>query len=84
MTPMQKIVGDELRPEGGRDPEGVRLARAELERIYAVLDDRLAAGGPWLAGEAFTLAECAAAPALFYGNVVHRWDPTERPALDAY
>ena len=84
MTPMQKIVGDELRPEGGRDPEGVWLARAELERIYEVLDDHLAGGGPWLAGEAFTLAECAAAPALHYANVVHRWDPGRRPALDAY
>ena len=84
MTPMQKIVGDELRPEGGRDAEGVRLARAELDRIYEVLDDHLAEGGPWLAGEAFTLADCAAAPALFYANVVHRWDPGRRPALDAY
>jgi glutathione S-transferase len=83
-TPMQKIVGDELRPEGGRDPEGVRLARADLERAYDVLDDHVRAGGPWLAGEDFTLADCAAAPALFYANVVHRWDPERRAALDAY
>ena len=84
MTPMQKIVGDELRPEGGRDPEGVRLAREELDRIYAVLDAHLASGGPWLAGEPFTLADCAAAPALFYARVVHRWDEGSHPALTAY
>ena len=84
MTPMQKIVGDELRPEGGRDPEGVRLAREELDRAYGVLETHLATGGPWLAGESFTLAECAAAPALFYARVVHRWDEAGHPALTAY
>jgi glutathione S-transferase len=83
MTPMQKVVADELRPEGGRDPEGVRLARAELDRVYALLDDHLAAGGPWLAGEAFTLADCAAAPSLFYADWVEEIGPS-RPRLAAY
>jgi hypothetical protein len=41
MTPMQKIVGDSLRPEGGSDPEGVDQARATLDRAYALLDDAL-------------------------------------------
>jgi glutathione S-transferase len=80
MTPMQKIVGDNLRPAGRRDPEGVAQAHAELERAYAMLDARL--DGAWLAGDAFTLADCAAAPALHYGYVVHRWDGL--PALTRY
>ena len=64
---MQKIVGDRLRAEDVRDPEGVRLARAELEQTYALLNDRLE-GRAWLAEETFSLAECSAAPALFYAR----------------
>jgi glutathione S-transferase len=83
MTPMQKIVGDNLRPEGLGDPLGVDDAHAELERAYAMLDQRLAASA-WLAGDAFTLAECAAAPALHYGYVVHRWDENALAHLTRY
>ncbi len=72
-TPMQKIVGDNLRPEGRGDPQGVEEAHAKLEQTYAVLDEHLRACD-WLAGPAFTLADCAAAPALYYARVVHRWD----------
>jgi glutathione S-transferase len=72
-TPMQKIVGDELRPEGARDPHGVEEAREHLDRIYPVLDEQLR-GRAWLAGADFTLADCAAAPALFYARAVRRWD----------
>ena len=61
-TPMQKIVGDELRPEDGRDPEGVAQARAQLDRVYALLDDAPGGGGLGWPGDAFTLADCAAAP----------------------
>jgi glutathione S-transferase len=82
MTPMQKIVGDSLRPEDRRDPEGVEQAHAELERVYTLLDDQL--GGAWLAGEAFTLADCAAAPALHYARVLHRWDEAGLPGLTRY
>src|SRR4051794_38725469 len=53
-TPMQKIVGDELRPEGGRDPEGGAAARAPLDTAHALPDARPAhrpgAGGPRLRG----------------------------------
>src|ERR1700733_9838601 len=45
MTPMQKIVGDSLRPAGGGDPQGVSEAHALLERAYALLDGRLGSGG---------------------------------------
>ena len=66
--PMQKIVVDRLRPEGKRDPHGVEEARAQLRTSYAMIEQQMASGG-WAMGEDFTLADCAAAPALFYGNM---------------
>jgi glutathione S-transferase len=83
MTPMQKIVADALRPEGREDPEGAGEARGTLDRAYALLETHLAGGG-WLAGEAFTLADCAAAPALHYARVVHRWDEDGLANLTGY
>src|SRR6476620_1768023 len=56
MTPMQKIVLNQLRPESDRDSYGVAEARGFLDRIYAWLDERLA-GRTWAANEAFTLAD---------------------------
>lgn len=75
MTPMQKVVLNQLRPESDRDPYGVTEARGFLDRIYAWLDERLA-GRAWAAGEAFTLADCAAAPSLFYADWAHEIPPT--------
>ena len=72
-TPMQKIVGDELRPDGGRDPVGVAGARAALDTAYGVLDARLA-DRPWAGGETFTIADCATFPPLFYLRAIQRWD----------
>ncbi|MFC5699232.1 glutathione S-transferase family protein [Pseudomonas sp. GCM10022186] len=69
MTPMQKAVGDRLRPEEQRDAFGVEEAHALLERSYAWLNERLA-GRTWAAGDSFSLADCAAAPALFYADWV--------------
>jgi len=66
---MQKIVTDKLRPEGRRDSFGVERARDQLETAYGVADDWLR-GGPWATGETFSLADCAAAPALLYANQV--------------
>ena len=83
MTPMQKIVGDSLRPEARADPEGVSEAHALLDRADALLDTHLAGGG-WAAGAAFSLADCAAAPALHYARVVHRWDENALPNLTRY
>jgi glutathione S-transferase len=68
--PMQKIVTDRLRPEGQDDPFGVEQARALLKTAYGVIEGELADGRPWAAGAAFTLADCAAAPALFYADLV--------------
>ncbi|MGF6308378.1 glutathione S-transferase [Bradyrhizobium sp. i1.8.4] len=67
--PMQKIVGDRLRSADSKDPYGVAEARAQLCTSYAILDQQLAHGG-WMMGEHVSLADCAAAPALFYGNKV--------------
>src|SRR5262245_29649038 len=69
MTPMQKPVADRLRPAEQRDGFGVEEAKALLERSYAWLDGTLA-GRTWAAGDAFSLADCAAAPALFYADWV--------------
>lgn len=83
-TPMQKIVADALRAPGQTDPEGVAQARAQLDQAYPVLETQLGGAGGWLAGPRFTLADVAAAPALFYARVVHVWDEAEHPALTAY
>ena len=73
MTPMQKIVGDSLRAPEQRDAFGVGEARALLETAYAWLDDVLA-DREWAAGGAFSLADCAAAPSLFYADWAHPID----------
>ena len=67
--PMQKIVGDRLRPEDKKDPHGVEEAKARLRTSYGMIDDEMATR-TWAMGEAFSLADCAAAPALFYANEV--------------
>jgi len=82
-TPMQKIVLDNLRPEGTGDPHGVEEARAALDQIYPVLDARLR-GNEWLAGAEFTLADASAAPGLFYARAVRRWDEEGLPDLTRY
>jgi glutathione S-transferase len=68
MTPMQAIVGDRIRPaDVAKDPYGVAQARRQLAMAYDLLEAELA-GRTWAAGEEFSLADCAAAPALFYAN----------------
>jgi glutathione S-transferase len=83
MTPMQAIVSEHL-PFITEKPDEARIARARaaLDKIYPWLDERLAERR-WAAGEAFTLADCSGAPALFYADWVHRI-PDEFEALKAY
>jgi len=69
-TPQQKFVFDRLRPESERDPYGVAEARRMLDTAYAWLDDHLA-GHRWAVGDDFSLADCAAAPFLFYADWTH-------------
>jgi glutathione S-transferase len=80
---MQKIVGDRLRGESDRDPAGVYQASDTLAGVYELLDNRLAATN-WAGGDDFSIADCAAAPALFYGRVVCRWDETRLAYLTRY
>jgi glutathione S-transferase len=70
MTPMSKIVTNQLRPDGQRDPYGVEEAKAALDAAYSWLDDVMARRA-WAAGADFTLADCAAAPSLFYADWAH-------------
>ena len=65
---MQKIMVDRLRPEEKQDPHGVEEARAQLRTSYAMIEQQMAKG-TWAMGEDFSLADCAAAPSLFYGNM---------------
>jgi len=64
-THMQKVVGDRLRPQDRRDPHGVEQARAKIDVALGMIDTEMA-GRSWAAGDHFSLADCAAAPPLFY------------------
>jgi glutathione S-transferase len=82
MGPMQVIVLDARRPDDARDPYGVTQARTTLDTIYDWLDHVLA-GREWAGGDAFTLADAAAAPALFYADWAHPIG-ADRSTLKAY
>jgi glutathione S-transferase len=73
-TPQAKIVTNALRPADDRDAFGVTEARAMLETAYRWLDATMA-GRQWAAGDAFSMADCAAAPFLFYADWSHPIDP---------
>jgi glutathione S-transferase len=81
MDNMQKIATDPLRPEESRDAYGVDKARANLNTAYDWIEDQL--GSPWAVGDDFTLADCAAAPSLFYADWVEPIGEA-RPKLAAY
>jgi len=70
MTPMQALVSDRMRSEGQHDVQSVTGARNQLDAAYRWLDKRIAQPA-WAAGGSFTLADCSAAPALFYADWVH-------------
>jgi|SRR5688500_5895699 glutathione S-transferase len=65
--PMQKLVGDILRPAGQKDPAGVANARAQLEIAYGLIEKEVATKR-WACGDAFSMADCAASPSLFYAE----------------
>ena len=71
---MGKIVTDRLRPTGKNDAYGVEQARAKLATACAMVDQGMAgktlSDKPWVMGDSFTMGDCAAAPALFYANMV--------------
>ena len=82
MTPQGKCVFDALRPAENRDPTGVEDARRMLDTSYAWLDDRMKER-TWAVGDTFTLADCAAAPSLFYADWTYRI-PEQYEHLIAY
>ena len=83
MTPVQAAVSEALpRKAGVSDPARIELAREKLETIYGWLEERLA-GHSWACSQGFSLADCAAAPSLFYADWVHKIAPTY-PNLLAY
>jgi glutathione S-transferase len=82
MTPMGTVVFNRIRPEGTYDEYGVDQAKAMLAKAYAMLEDRIA-GRAWAAGDTFTLADCAAAPALWYADRIVPLR-ADYPALGAY
>jgi glutathione S-transferase len=82
MENMIKAGNDILRPEGSRDPYGAEKARENLPVAYDWLEAKLG-DGPWAVGDEFTLADCAAAPSLFYADWIEEIGP-QRPRLSAY
>jgi glutathione S-transferase len=80
--PVGKIVTDKLRPAGKTDEIGVERARALLDVAYSIIEKEMAERS-WATGETFTLADCAAAPALFYASRVRPFG-TARPNTSAY
>ncbi|MEK6542596.1 MAG: glutathione S-transferase family protein [Pseudomonadota bacterium] len=83
MTPAQAVVAEHL-PFLTPKPDEARVVRAReaLGKVYRWLDARLA-GRVWAAGDYFTLADCAAAPSLFYADWVHEI-PASLATLRAY
>jgi glutathione S-transferase len=68
-VPMQKVVTDRLRPAGKRDPHGVEQAKTLLQTACDTIEQEMAAK-TWAMGDTFSMADCAAAPALYYANLV--------------
>lgn len=66
-VPMQKVVTDNVRPDGKSDPFGVEEARNTLRTAYELINEEMK-GKTWAMGDDFTMADCAAAPALYYAN----------------
>ena len=74
-VPMGKIVTDRLRPAGSNDSFGVAQAREGLLTAYSIIEHEMKSN-TWATGDQFTMADCAAAPALFFANKVLPFGPT--------
>ena len=78
---VQAIVFDALAEHS--DESAVSRARGRLEMAYGMLETQLAEN-EFLAGDAFTIADCAAAPGLFYALSIQSWDEHHHPQLTRY
>ncbi|ANK86070.1 MULTISPECIES: glutathione S-transferase family protein [unclassified Rhizobium] len=81
-VPMQTLVSHRRRPEGTADEIEMAACKATLTTAYAMIEKQLGES-PWITGEAFTMADCAAAPALFYAETLVPFSQ-EQPKLGAY
>ena len=77
--PMAKIVTDKLRPPGRGDPHGIEQARNMLRTSYELIEKKMQSRA-WASGDSFSMAGCAAAPALFYANLVMPFGATQTNA----
>jgi glutathione S-transferase len=82
MNPMQEIVADSFRPEGAKHADGVAQAHATLAMAYGMIDAHMEER-EWAAGDAFSIADCAAFPALFYAMTLQPL-PAKAAKLAAY
>jgi glutathione S-transferase len=82
MTEMQKPVFEAIQGDTARKDAELIAAATALDTAYAWLEDRLS-GRTWAAGEMFSMADCAAAPSLFYADWVHEIGD-QFPAVRAY
>jgi len=82
MNAMQPLVNNMLRPEEQRDPHLTPYVHAALDKAYAWLDSHMV-GREWAAGDGFSLADCAAAPSLFYADWAYEI-PAGHTYLKAY
>ena len=80
-VPMRKIVGDRMRPPGQKDPFGVEQAKAQLRTALDITEQDMA-NKTWAIGDTFTMADCAAAPALFYADKVMPFSDTHKNATN--
>jgi glutathione S-transferase len=76
-----KILFDGFRPQGMNDAFGVQQARNRLDLMYAMFDQQMA-NRKWAVGETFSMADCAASPALFYARMLHPFEAY--PNVTAY
>ena len=79
--PMQKVVGDRLRPAESKDPFGVEQAKARLQTAYGMIEEEMGetwTKKTWAMGDEFSMADCAAAPSLFYANLVMPFGDTHK------
>jgi glutathione S-transferase len=81
-VPMQKIVTDRIRPQGSQDAFGIAEAQAMLDQAYGMIETHMT-NRLWAAGDDFTMADCAAMPALFFASIVHPFAP-EQQYTNAY
>jgi glutathione S-transferase len=80
---MQKIIGDRMRPQGQNDKTGVEEAQSALHTALGIAEKDMATR-TWATGEAFSMADCAAAPTLFYVNMAVTPLAEAYPNLAAY